>query len=61
MYQAPYVEHDGPESVRRARADGILALGIDECEAQAIELRDGRRSALPGVQVARYDVREFVY
>ena len=61
VYLSPFVEHAGSEYVRRARSEGVGALADEDREAQAIELRDRLRAALPGVQVARYDIREFVY
>ncbi len=61
VYLSPFVEHDGSAYADRVRAEGIRALRQDEREARTIELRDRLRSALPGVQVARYDIREFVY
>lgn len=61
VYVSPFLEHPGSEYARRARAEGIPALGRAALDAQAEALRTGSRERLPGVQAARYDLREFLY
>jgi len=61
VYLSPFVEHAESAYAARAREQGIEALDASACDAQAAALREGLRDRLPGVQVARYDIREFVY
>jgi hypothetical protein len=53
----------GPDSAytRRAADDQLEPLSEAESEAQYVELRDRIREAHPGLKVARYDIREFLY
>jgi hypothetical protein len=52
-----------PESEYAGRSadDRVEPLTDDEGQAQYVELRDRIRRAHPGLKVARYDIREFVY
>jgi len=61
VYLSPFVEQPGSAYARRAATEGVLPLDAAESEHQYVELRDGIRRSIPGVTVARYDLREFVY
>jgi hypothetical protein len=61
VYLSPFLENPESEYARRAARDGIGPLTSAECEAQGAAFRDAVRRAHPGVKVARYDVREFIY
>ena len=59
VYLSPFVEHG--DYAARAREDGVLPLTATEREAQATALREFLKTHKPGVQVARYDIEEFLY
>ena len=59
VYLSPFVEHG--DYAARAREDGVLPLTATEREAQATTLREFLKTHKPGVQVARYDIEEFLY
>jgi radical SAM superfamily enzyme YgiQ (UPF0313 family) len=61
VYLSPFVEHPESRYARRAMEDRVRPLDLAEHERQYARLRDGIRRLLPGVKVARYDLREFVY
>lgn len=61
VYLSPFRLHDGSEYARRAVADGVRELGDSELEAQYRTLRDEIRARNPALQVARYDIEEFLY
>ena len=61
MYLSPFLEHAGSEYARLARAEGVRALDEASRGVQAEAFRYAVRERHPGVQVARYDIREFVY
>jgi radical SAM superfamily enzyme YgiQ (UPF0313 family) len=61
VYLSPFLENPASEYARRAARDGIRPLTAAECESQGAAFRDAVRRAHPGVKVARYDVREFIY
>jgi radical SAM superfamily enzyme YgiQ (UPF0313 family) len=61
VYIAPFVEQPGSEYARCAGRDGVGRLGREDLETQASALRAVVRDRHPGVRVASYDIREFVY
>lgn len=61
VYLSPFVEPQGSSYAARAAGDGIRPLDPAAIEVQRTALRDGIRRAHPGVRVARYDIREFLY
>jgi len=61
VYLSPFVEHADSTYALRAAEEGVRALDSEGLEGQYLELRDGIRGAQPGITVARYDLREFVY
>lgn len=61
VYLSPFLENPESEYTRRAARDGVRPLTSAECDSQGAAFRDAVRRAHPGVKVARYDVREFVY
>ncbi len=60
VYISEFVDTPGSEYSRRATESGIEPLTVEETVEQARRLRNALRLE-PGVGVARYDVREFVY
>jgi radical SAM superfamily enzyme YgiQ (UPF0313 family) len=61
LYLSPFLEHPSSAYAGRAAAEGVRALSESERAAQYARLRDGARAALPGIRVALYDLREFLY
>ena len=61
VYLSPFVEQADSAYAQRTAGEGVRELDSEEHERQYVELRDGIRDARPGVTVARYDLREFVY
>jgi len=61
VYLSPFREPEGSAYSDRAAAEGVEPLDDGEEALQYQALRDGLRARLPGVRVARYDIREFVY
>ena len=61
IYLSPFLEHPGSAYARKAREEGVAPLSDGESEDQFRALREGIRRLHPGVKVARYDIREFVY
>ncbi len=61
VYLSPFVSHEGSAYEERSRRDGIVPLAPDALDAQYALLRDGVLATHPGVKVARYDLREYLY
>ncbi|HEX6850689.1 MAG TPA: radical SAM protein [Candidatus Polarisedimenticolaceae bacterium] len=61
VYLSPFLEHASSVYATHAAAEGVRALSESRRAAQYALLRDGARAALPGVRVALYDLREFLY
>jgi len=61
VYLSPFIEPKDSAYAQRAAGEGLRPLDSAELERRLVELRDGIRDLRPGVTVARYDLREFVY
>jgi hypothetical protein len=61
VYLSPFRERQGSGYSARSSGEGFDALEAEELDRQYRALRDGLRARLPGVRVARYDIREFAY
>lgn len=63
IYFSELVVTPGSEYTRRAERDGIRALTPDEMEAQRLAMIAGFGfpATAPAPQIARYDIREFLY
>jgi radical SAM superfamily enzyme YgiQ (UPF0313 family) len=61
VYLSPLRLDPESEYAGRSADDRVEPLTDDEGQAQYVELRDRIRRAHPGLKVARYDIREFVY
>jgi hypothetical protein len=61
VYLSPFLENPESAYAGRAARDGIRPLAAAECESQGAAFREAVRRAHPGVKVARYDIREFIY
>lgn len=61
VYLSPLVERPGSAYAQKVCEEGIAALDPGRVEAQAAAFRAACSGAHPGVRVARYDLREFVY
>jgi len=61
VFLSPFLEHAESGYAQRARAESVLPLDAAGSKGQYCDLRDGIRRSNPGVTVARYDIREFVY
>jgi hypothetical protein len=61
VYLSPFFEQPGSEYGVRAQAAGVESLDAAEIAAQESAIRHGLTRGPGGPQVARYDIREFVY
>jgi len=60
-YLSPLRLEPGSQYASRSTKERIEPLSDDEMQTQYVELRECIRDAHPGLKVARYDIREFVY
>ncbi len=63
IYFSPFVDHPGSEYGRAAAQAGVRPLSAAQVTDQETSLRSGYRAADPSraPQLARYDIREFIY
>jgi hypothetical protein len=61
VYLSPFLESPESEYARRAARQGVRPLSDEECAAQHDAFADAARRSHPGVKIARYDIREFIY
>ena len=61
VYLSPFLPEAGSTYLHEAMTAGVRPLKPGELESENETLRDCIRAACPGVKVARYDIREFIY
>ncbi len=61
VYFSPFFDRPGSAYGERAAEHGVRPLSDVETARQEAEMREGLRGLNEGVQLSRYDIREFVY